>query len=565
MNPTIKALLLLAAVCSFTTSSEGQTVVWKDDFDQNPLGANSDDGSYGAVAFNFTSTGYGSPLVMITNNLPDNLPGDPSFTHSNNCAFLFTTDPVLYPNALNFGLRINRLPVTGNTNTSLRAYFLNFDIAVQGTSFNSIGGFVAPSIGVYGMYSGEYYGDGAQTNVPVSFFPAAGTGYQHVSVPLASFGTANAGALNPTDSLMSFFFAAYMAGHSYPGTVEIDLANMTITMSNTPPPPPPTLAIVPAKPGLRVFAQDHTATYNQEGFGTVDLNQSWVGVATPSHPVSYAITLGDFDTANNYTLYVQFLQNGDPGNPYGVYFGNNALVWSITHQDSGFTTAINWKTNAPTGNENNNALSLTTTSTNGRGTWILKFTSDTDGTVYAPDGTSGTFSLDPAVAADFANPLVIDFGTAPNTTAGFGQWITFNKIAITNVVDGDIYDDFTKDSYLDTGLWNPGFSFNSANANNAGSVFLVSTNTPYWVNWTVPDDNFTLATSTKVEKNGSNWFTPNYYGTVSGVTNTLPQLMGGALKWTLIPRDCLPTADGTVGGPTTGAAFFRLQNPPPSQ
>src|SRR5262249_48889782 len=156
------------------------------------------------------------------------------------------------------------------------------------------------------------------------------------------------------------------------GIEEIDLANIQLLMDTNPPPvPPPTMSVLPAKAGLRIFAQDDTYTYNQEGIGTVDVNQSWVGVATPAHPVSYSITFADFDTVNNYALYAQFVQGANPGDPFGVYNGTNAFVWQITHQASGFTTRIDWKTNAPAvGNYTNNALPLTTsTTTNGRGTW----------------------------------------------------------------------------------------------------------------------------------------------------------------------------------------------------
>ena len=73
------------------------------------------------------------------------------------------------------------------------------------------------------------------------------------------------------------------------------------------------------KPGMRIFAQDNTHTYNQEGFSTVDINQSWVKLATPANTVSYSLTFGDFDTVNNYTLYAQFVQNANPGDPFGVY------------------------------------------------------------------------------------------------------------------------------------------------------------------------------------------------------------------------------------------------------
>lgn len=555
-------LSLIVVLSGMAGAANAQTNFWHDDFDQFPVGANSASNSYGAVAFNFTSADYGHPLVMITNNLPDTLPGlEPSYTHTNNCAFTFITDPSIYPNALNFGLAMNQVPVIGgNTNASLRAYWLSFDMAVQGTNLSSIGGFVGPSIGIYGPNSGEYYGQGLQTNVPLSFFPASGTGYQHYNLPLASFGTANAALLVPTNSGFRFFFAAYMAGHSYPGTVEIDLANIYLTMSNPPPPPPPILTVLPAKPGLRIFAQDKTATYNQEGFSSMDNVLSWVGLAAPDWPVSYSIKIGDFDTVDNYTLYVQFLQNGSPGDPYGVYNGQNAFVWSITHQSSGFTTGVAWKTNAPQQGTTHVALPTTaTTSTTGRGTWTLTFTNDLEGTVTMPDGSKTNFSLpDETVASRFANPLIIDFGTAPNSPAGYGQYIDLAGIIITNTGYYE-NDDFTMDSSLDTSLWNPGFSLN------AGSVILVSTNTPYWVNWTVPDDGFGLGTKASLVGGTNVWFSPAYYGSGAGVANTTPTLMGQLHKWTLIPKAGLPTVEGTPGGTPSTTGFFQLLNPAPSQ
>ena len=210
---------------------------------------------------------------------------------------------------------------------------------------------------------------------------------------------------------------------------------------------------------------------------------------------------------------------------------------------------------------------MTTTSLDGLGgAWTLTFSNDLDGSITAPDGTSGSFSLpDETMAADFANPLVIDFGTAPNNVNGYGQWIDYAKIAITNVTDGNEYDDFTKDVALDTTLWNPGFSLNSSNVNNGGSVFLVSTNTPYWVNWTIPDEGFGLETKASLRGGTNTWFSPAYYGSAAGFANTPPQQMGTTLKWSLIPAACLPTADGTVSGPVSPTGFFQLAKPPPSQ
>ena len=61
---------------------------------------------------------------------------------------------------------------------------------------------------------------------------------------------------------------------------------------------------------------------------------------------------------------------------------------------------------------------------------------------------------------------------------------------ITNVAGVNESDDTTMDDgFPDTGLWDPGFSLDP------GSVIQISTNTPFWLNWTVPDQGFGLGTS----------------------------------------------------------------------
>jgi hypothetical protein len=263
---------------------------------------------------------------------------------------------------------------------------------------------------------------------------------------------------------------------------------------------------------------------------------------------------------------VQFAPGAASNSPYSVYEAANDLLWTIASQGgaSGFTTSVAFKTNSAAnvnGGETNVVLApITTTSTNGRGTWTLTFTSDTNGMVTAPDGTSGSFVLDPNAAAQFANPLTILFGTSAGAAGGYGQFTDLGRLEITNVVDGSEFDDFTQDDVLNATLWDPGFS------RDAGSVIQVSSNAPsYWVNWNIPDDGFGLETKARLIGGTNAWFSPNYYGSGIIVTNTLPTLMGTTLKWTWIPNACLPTVDGTVGGTPSPTGLFRLSSPPPAQ
>ncbi len=535
MKPPLRILSLLVVLGSLATATHAQLVVWSTtnyvDDPVGPYGTTTDFAGSAVPALNIVDPGMGGPG-----------------THAMELTFYATSGTVI-----NFQSAGIYYPASGNTNAFLANYTLEFDMAVTGVDAGPFAqGF---QISIFGPGGGVFSGPKLELDLTTNVF-AAGQGYQHYSFTLDQFTQRNF-------LVTSNSFELGIGCVSYPGNFTaspetFDFANVQITLKTNPPPPPqPTLNVLAAKPGLRVFGQNYAFTYNQEGFGTVDANQSWVG-ATPSAPKSYAITFADFDTVDNYTLYSQFVPSAPSVNPFVVYGSANALVWSITHVATGFTTSVNWKTNAPNSGTPNNALSLVTTSMNGRGTWTLTFTNDTDGTVTAPDGTSGSFSLPPDMAALFADPLTILFGTAPNNTGGFGQWIDISRITITNVAGLNEDDLFTQDDGLNTNLWDPGFSLDP------GSVLQVSTNTPFWVTWNVPDQGFGLGTKASLSGGTNQWFTPNYYG--GGATsNTTPTQMGPSLKWTLISKGCLPTVDGTTNGPVSKAGFFRMSSPPPSQ
>lgn len=548
MRKTIETILLIAAISGLTSATHAQTIVVAgDNFNSDSPGI-----AYGGVAWNYDSPPEGNPAVSIDTDNPDGP------TNSQNCVFKFDTTS---GQLLNFGMRTDYLPATGNTNTLLANYTLEFDMAVVGVDIPSLGGYIGPTIALFGTGSGLYYGNGVLTNPSPSYFPNAGAGYQHYSIPLGGLPTANAALLNPTSSSFAFCIGFYMAGPTYTGTEEIDIGNLQLLMNTNPPPPPqPTMTVLPAKPGLRIFAQNSAATYNQEGFGTLDSSQSWVGSATSNTPVSYSITFQDFNTINGYAFAMQMptqtQNNSTTINPYLVYYATNAFVWTITAQSTGFTWSLDWKTNAPANGEGNHVTNATTTSSNGIGTWTLTFTSDTNGNVTPPGGPAVAFTLpSESLATNFANPMNICFGTAPNGPAGYGQYIDISRVAISNVAGVTEYDDFTTNAAFDTTQWSPAFSVD------AGSVVQVSTNTPLWLNWTEPDTGYGLETKANLGDTNTPWYSPAYWNAVT----LTPRKMGTSNVWVLIPTTCLPTVEGVQGGTPSPKAFFRLSNPPPTQ
>ena len=540
MRKTKISLSLIGALFSVVVASQAQVVVWSQNFDSEPLG------QYG------TTEPFGTqPSLNIIS------PGAGGTNQAMEISFVPTSGQ-----AVNFQVQTLQYPATGNTNPVVGNYTLEFDmqIAPFTPGFNM-------EISVQGPNGGTFAGDVSRVTVGSPPLPAAGAGYVHVSLPLSNSVAGNSGTpLNPTDATFRIGFGALafptsIGDGSTPETIDID--NIVILMTTNPPTiPPPTMNIVKAKPGLRIFEQNSGQVFNQEGFGTVDNNQSWIG-STPGNPTTYKVSIANFPPTPNTSLHMQFVQSSAI-NPFVVYGSANAMDWSIRRDASGFfSQSVAWKTNTPNNGGLPNVMvnGATNTSTTGVGTWTLTFTNDTDGTLTAPDGSTNIFSLPPDMVALFANPVEILFGTTPGSPAGFGEYFDINRITITNAAQVDD-DDFTLDDTLNTSLWNPSFSLDAAGPSNAGSVFQVSTNTPLWVTWTVPDDTFVLATTGNLT---NQWYTPAYFGSGFGAVNTIPTKMGTTVKWTLIPSACLPTTDGTVGGPVSPTGFFRLQNPGPAQ
>ena len=540
MRKTVLSLSLIAVLSALALPTQAQVVVWSQNFDAEPAGP------YGTIEPFGTTPGLNivSPGAGGTNQAMEI-----SFTNN-------TGDTV------NFQTQTLRYTASGNTNPILANYTLEFDmqIAPFTPGFNM-------EISVQGNNAGTFGGDVSRWTVTSPPLPAGGAGYAHISLPLSNSVPGNSGnALIPTDTniRVAFGVVAFPATVGDGATPElIDVDNIVLLMNTNPPPlPPPTNHIVKAVPGLRIFEQNSDGTTtSQQGIATVDNNQSWIG-STPANPTTYKISITKFPPTPNTALHMQLVQSANV-NPFVVFASSNAMDWRIRRDTSGFfSQRVSWKTNlAANGGLPNVAVNnVTNTSTTGVGTWTLTFTSDTDGTVIAPDGSSSSFSLPPDMVALFANPVELCIGSTPGSVAGIGEYFDLNRITITNQVQVDD-DDFTQDDVLNTSLWNPAFSLNAATANNAGSVFQVSTNTPFWINWTLPDDLFQLATAPSLT---NQWFSTAYYGSLTGVSNSIPTKMG-PLKWTLINAGALPTIDTQLGSPVSPNGFFRLQNPGPSQ
>ncbi len=335
---------------------------------------------------------------------------------------------------------------------------------------------------------------------------------------------------------------------------------------------------IKVKPGLRLFAGP-SSTIDRTVVYTVDQSQSWVG-ATPGNPVSYTFSLQDY---NRSVQQVMAELIGPPSTPttYGEFadFSGPNTLWLTINPGptaSSVVAGVSWKTNNPSSNpgdptKNPYGLALSFTNSTAVGTWSLVFTGPNNGYVAAPgnviNGPTNFTIADGTVASDFANPTFIAFGEQPNTGAGQGAFTDIGFIGITNVVDGNEYEDFTKESSDFIANFTPSGVYNSGMSQTPASAIIQTTNDAYWVNWTQPAVGFTLSSITNLQK--TNWINPGWY---SGYLDTnAPRIMPittgfGGKFWVLIPSDDVPTANGQQNSGSPGPAtmppapnaFFRI-------
>ena len=325
--------------------------------------------------------------------------------------------------------------------------------------------------------------------------------------------------------------------------------------------PPPVMTIQKAIPALRVFLGS-ASIYARSQLTSVAANQAWAG---GSFPKTYSFTLLDFPNVNQAQAQLEFIPGAAYTGNAGADYGNATTAWLQILSDGagGYTADIAWKTNAANANPNDGTKGHTELSfarTNSpAGTWTLTFNSNTSGTLSAPGTNNATFAInDPNVATDFGNPCTLVVGNMPNgVQQAEGLPSDYTQISVTGTAGGPINDNFTTAQTIDP-VWT------LANSDNTNTTQLVTTNTPYWVIWTSPAQNFGLGISPDLT-NSVDWHLPAYYNGFAGDPPVV--ILNSTKYWSLIPNQDLPSNPASGGNPaptTNGVTFFRLSNPAPS-
>ncbi|HWN97563.1 MAG TPA: hypothetical protein VNT99_21220, partial [Methylomirabilota bacterium] len=254
------------------------------------------------------------------------------------------------------------------------------------------------------------------------------------------------------------------AGLTGPATFYIDNLKFTKPAGA---PVGPALGIERPIRGLNLIPT--SGQYERQNIATVSSNGvGWFGAA---EPVTYALTIHKYpDAANSGFQTHLLLVAGAPAPDSAPDYSQPHVVFLDiqSRADGTAAAAFRYKINEPSGNSflyGAGTLGQVTNATPA-GTWTVTFNQDTNATVTAPGGNTGTFTLPSAAAALFADPLTVYVGAQPNTAANIGQTVVLSRFRLSRGATTIIDDNFLTDLNLDTALW-------QVAAGNAAGVQLV--------------------------------------------------------------------------------------------
>ncbi len=360
------------------------------------------------------------------------------------------------------------------------------------------------------------------TNIPA----AASNGWVHMVIPI------NQAAAN-LDGCSGFLFHKWVSQYNsqiandFQGRFWID--NVVLQGTAGPPPPPTIKVPTKATQGLNVFANTPGLYDREEAVLRQATGLGWVGVATPSNPVTYSFTIAGYPKSENCEAYLflnpnpNYLDNapdwnesnsvvvyvqGDPSHAT-MHFqykvgdpGDNAMLGG----GGAYTNAPgSWDHVTPGYKESGNLGSVTNNSI--FGTWTVKFTSDSAVTLIAPDGNSTNLTIpsyNTALLAEndaSAIPFSVYLGMQANNADAQNQAVVYSNFAINGNAQ-PFSEDFLTDSVLDTtNVWNTGPTTSPQ------GVFVATASAASWVSWTLPDTGFSLQVAPMLN-NPLGWSSP---------------------------------------------------------
>jgi hypothetical protein len=427
-------------------------------------------------------------------------------------AMQITNSAAALGNGYGYGAAVyQEMGVTGNTNTALSAYTLSFDAKCSVANGNN----VEVRVISQGGPNGQGTLDTAPTPPGYGNDRTLSTTYTHFSMNLGDTsvfqGNNNNPGFDPTSPEFQFLFQCNGGGGGNPPAWTVDIDNIVLTVTGTVPPPPPVTIYAPAKvpAGLNLYAGTMlNAYYDRQEVATLQsTGLGWVGRATASNPVSYSFTVNSAPTNTLQGSFQMYLvPNYPPSSPsagspdwFAPAMVETFLVGNSTNAVFKFAYKVNEAAgnamllgNAPYVNPpgswdgvttpyyESGVLGSITNNASILGTWTVKFTSSTNVTLIAPNGTNASYIIPPYNTQYLAEntSFNIYLSMQAQDQGAMNQSFNYGNFAVTGVLN-PFSDNFLTDTTLNTSIWTNGLAISPANV-------FVSHGNQQLVTWSKP-------------------------------------------------------------------------------
>jgi hypothetical protein len=279
---------------------------------------------------------------------------------------------------------------------------------------------------------------------------------------------------------------------------------------------------------------------------------SWVGQATPANPVTYSFTIVGYPKSVNCEAWMFLVPNPAANDNAPDWNETNCVLFYLQGSTSTATAHFQYKvnedhqqamysggneprgyyTNAPgswdgvaTNYLESGNLATLTTSHGVLGTWTIKFTSSTNGSIIGPDGSSTNFVIPPYNIGNFAEQASPAFniylGMQANNADAMNQAVVYSNFAVSNTAS-PYSENFLVTPVLDTtNTWRTSVS------GGPKGVLIVPASASSWITWTLPDTGFGLQIS-PVLNNPLAWTVPSAFPGIIPMSGLSAQLLGAS-------------------------------------
>lgn len=375
----------------------------------------------------------------------------------------------------------------------------------------------------------------------------AASGWVHVVVPIDP----NLANLDGASGIVFHKWVSQYSGQiaaDFQGRFWID--NVALQGTAAPPPPPTVQAPKKATKGLNIFTSTSGLYDRQSAVLRQSSGLSWIGMASEANPVTYSFTIVGYPNSINCEAWMflvpnpQFLDNAPDWNEtncvkvriqgnatnavlqfqykvnedhqQAMYSGGNETRTSATETNNYYYSAapgslpggpVTEMVSPGVYNITNESGFLGSVTNNGiLGKWTIKFTSDTDVTLIAPNGQTTSCVLpayNAALFAEQASPgAYVYLGMQANNADALNQAIVYSDFAISNTAT-PFYENFLTDSVLDTtNVWD------TSAGSGPNGVLIVPSNAVSWVSWSLPANGFGLEIAPTLD-NPLGWTSPS--------------------------------------------------------